>query len=113
MMARWAPPQRPAQRSAGRGDRDAALAASLADESEQEVEEAEEDLESLGRAAKRRRLRKASGAEVSPGQGAAGPAERGGMRTRTRTLPTRPSALERLQQHQVTLVSSLKGWICF
>ncbi|KAK9916753.1 hypothetical protein WJX75_006571 [Coccomyxa subellipsoidea] len=101
--ARWAPPQRPAQRSAGRGDRDAALAAALADESEQEVEEAEEDLEILGRAAKRRRLRKASGAEVTPGEGAAGPAKCGGMRTRTRTLPTRPSALERLRQHQAAL----------
>ncbi|CAL8466622.1 g6158 [Coccomyxa elongata] len=50
------------------------------------------------RSVEKKRLRKTDGAVVTAGgQGEAG---RAAVQTRTRTLPTRPSVLERLQQHQ-------------
>ncbi|EIE26346.1 hypothetical protein COCSUDRAFT_64448 [Coccomyxa subellipsoidea C-169] len=94
--ARWRPTQQPIQQPA----RHAALAAALADDSEEEHEEVEVDLQSLSRGSKRRRLRKASGADVTPVLGAAEAANRPAVRTRTRTLLSKPSILEQLKQHQ-------------
>ncbi len=106
--ARWRPTQQPIQQPA----RHAALAAALADDSEEEHEEAEVDLQSLSRGSKRRRLRKASGADVTPVLGAAGAANRPAVRTRTRTLPSKPSILEQLKQHQVRLVPQVSSMEC-
>lgn len=95
--------RRQAAAEAGNAVRKAGPDAELVDEDDME----EEVVELPERSAEKKRLRKASGAVVmAGGQVAAG---RGAVRTRTRTLPTRPSVLERLQQHQVTNLVRLQS----
>ncbi len=99
--------RRPAVR-AGAAVHEAAPDTQLVDEDDGK----EEGGEVLEGSVERKRLRKANGAVVTAGgQGEAG---RGALRTRTRSLPTRPNALERLQQHQViclVFVSQASAWL--
>lgn len=60
-------------------------------------------------AGKRRRLHKAGGNAVTPEGGAARGAV--GAQTRTRTLPSRPSAMDRLLQHQVKLQTGAEATV--